>query len=98
MIGVTFGISIGITLLSMFGVQLYRISTDISAEQMLFKQKRLGYSKPVLHEYNNWEAVFGKNKWTWLIPTRPHNEQYDPHFVGSEEIMLPDYEELTTND
>lgn len=96
--GIIFGTCIGIALIGMFGLQLYRIATDESAEQTLLRGKRQGHPQQQLQDYSGWEAAFGRDKWTWLLPTRPRNEQHDPHLAAAEEIALPDYEVLTSND
>lgn len=97
-VGCSLGLAIGLALLIMVGTQIYNISTDKTPTQILSKHDKREFGREFLKDENSFELVFGETRWMWSLPFKPDNEKYDPHFAYyTEEIMLPDYEELTQN-
>jgi len=96
-VGGVFGGLMGVILCIMTGVQLYTVATTPTPSQILQKHRKREQYKHILQNEDRFAIVFGDNRWTWLLPIKPNNNAYDPHFANQiEEVMLPDYEELPT--
>ena len=90
--GGIYGLVIAIALFFMAGAQIYELNKNAIRRQHLpnteRKPRKIDWRKKLL-------PVFGYTEWTWLLPLKPDNQKFDPHYLDEQEIDLEDYETLT---
>eukprot|EP00826_Nyctotherus_ovalis_P037379 TRINITY_DN3403_c0_g1_i2.p1 TRINITY_DN3403_c0_g1~~TRINITY_DN3403_c0_g1_i2.p1 ORF type:complete len:310 (-),score=16.48 TRINITY_DN3403_c0_g1_i2:90-1019(-) len=95
-LGCFYGLVISLALFFMTGAQFHDLDRDVMGSGYLSdeekKLKRASWRKKL-------ESIFGCTHWTWLLPTRPDNQKFDPHYVdGQSEVYLDDCVALNDSD
>ena len=84
LLGALYGCIVGIAMLAMFFTQFK------DAMKNRFSDYRFpGDDKKMKHKmrWRNLQIIFGRPKWSWLLPVKPDNGKYDPLLVNIKQEM-----------